>query len=77
MKKVIEEKNNQFTEAHITGKKDSAVMVNYFTRDAKVFPPNSDAVIGLPAIAALTSQYMKFEIQDFREETTAFYGNDE
>jgi len=75
IKKIIEEKNDQFTKAHITGQKDSVVMVNYFTQDAKIFPPNSDAMIGQPAIAMLTSQYMKFEISEFREETTAFYGN--
>ncbi len=75
MKKIIEEKNNQFTKAHITG--DSAAMVNIYTQDAKVFPPNSDAVIGRPAIEVLTSQYLKFDIKEFREETTAFYGNED
>jgi ketosteroid isomerase-like protein len=77
MRSIIEEKNNVFTEAHITGKKDSAVMVNYFTTDARIFPPNADAVIGLAAIAELTSLYMDYEISDFREETTSFYGNEE
>jgi ketosteroid isomerase-like protein len=77
MKKIIEEKNNEFTEAHITGKKDSAVMVNYFTQDAKIFPPNSEPVIGQLAISELTSQYMKFSITEFSEETTAFYGNED
>src|SRR5437867_11722472 len=71
MKKIIEEKNNQFTKAHITG--DSTFLVNIYTQDAKVFPPNSDAVIGRPAIAVITSQYLKFDIKEFREETTAFY----
>jgi uncharacterized protein (TIGR02246 family) len=75
MKKIIEEKNNQFTKAHITG--DSVAMVDIYTQDAKVFPPNSDAVIGRPAIAVLTSQYLKFDIKEFREETTAFYGNED
>ena len=75
MKKVIEEKNNRFTKAHITH--DSAVMINIYTQDAKVFAPNSDVVIGRPAIAVVVSQYMKFDIKEFREETTAFYGNED
>jgi ketosteroid isomerase-like protein len=75
MKKIIEEKNNQFTKAHITG--DSAFLVNIFTQDAKVFAPNSDIVIGRPAIAVVNSQYLKLDIKEFREETTAFYGNED
>ena len=35
MKKIIKEKNNQFTKAHITG--DTAFLNNIFTQDAKVF----------------------------------------
>ncbi len=75
MKKIIEEKNNQFTKAHITG--DSVFLVNIYTQDAKVFAPNSDVVIGRPAIAVLTSQYLNMDIKEFREETTAFYGNED
>ena len=75
MEKIIEEKNNQFTKAHITG--DSAFLVNIFTQDAKVFAPNSDVVIGRPAIAVVNSQYLKLDIKEFREETTAFYGNED
>ena len=56
---------------------DSTFLVNIYTQDAKVFPPNSDAVIGRPAIAVITSQYLKFDIKEFREETTAFYGNED
>ena len=75
MKKMIEEKNNQFTKAHITG--DSAFLVNIFTQDARVFAPNSDPVIGRPAIVVVNSQYLKLDIKEFREETTAFYGNED
>jgi ketosteroid isomerase-like protein len=74
-RKIIQEKNNQFTKAHITG--DSAFLVNIFTQDAKVFAPNSDVVIGRPAIAVVNSQYLKLDIKEFREETTAFYGNED
>ena len=75
MKKIIEEKNNRFTQAHITG--DTAFLNNIFTKDAKVFPPNSDVVTGRAAIAALNSQWVNFGIKEFREETTAFYGNED
>lgn len=76
-KAKIQEMNNAFTEAHINGKKDSLTMVNYYTQDAKIFPPNSDPVIGKQAISELTSIYMKFPITEFSEQTTAFYGNEE
>jgi ketosteroid isomerase-like protein len=75
MKKTIEEKNSEFAKAFITG--DSASMVNNYTQDGKLFPPNSAAVIGRPAIAALVSQYLKFGIKEFRDETTALYGNED
>ena len=52
-------------------------MINYYTQNAKVFPPNSDAVIGIPAIAEMVSLYMKFKIQELRIESTAIYGNED
>lgn len=75
MKKTIEEKNNEFAKAFVTG--DSASLVNAYTEDGKIFPPNSDAVIGRPAIAGLISQYLKFGIKKFHDETTALYGNED
>ena len=75
MKKIIEEKNNQFTKAHIT--KDTAFLNNIVTQDAKVFAPNSDIVIGRPAIALVNSQWVNLGIKEFREETTSFYGNED
>ena len=75
MKKIIDEKNNRFTKAHVTN--DTTAIVNFFTQDARVLAPNADAVIGLPAITVLVSQCQKFGIKEFREETTALYGNDE
>ena len=75
MKKIIEEKNNQFTQAHITG--DTTFLNNIFTKDAKAFPPNSDAVVGRAAISAENSKWVNFDINEFREKTTAFYGNED
>ncbi|MBK6381209.1 MAG: nuclear transport factor 2 family protein [Chitinophagaceae bacterium] len=73
MKKIIREKNEQFTRAHVTG--DHWVIDTMFTEDARSFPPNADAVIGRTAIALLTAGFIKFGVQEFREETTALYGN--
>jgi ketosteroid isomerase-like protein len=75
MKKTIEEKNNEFAKAFVTG--DSARLVNAYTEDGKIFPPNSDAVIGRAAIAGLISQYLKFGIKNFHDEITALYGNED
>src|SRR4030095_12535306 len=75
MKQIIEEKNKTFAKAFITG--DSASMVNNYTHDGKIFPPNSDEIIGQPAIATLVSQYLKFGIKEFRDEITALYGNED
>jgi ketosteroid isomerase-like protein len=72
MKKIIEAKNNQFTQAHITG--DTTFLNNIFTKDAKAYPPNSDAVVGRAAISAVNSQWVNYDIKEFREETTALYG---
>lgn len=75
MRKIIDEKNNRFTQAHITG--DTAFLNNIFTQDARVYAPNSDVVVGHDAIAALNLEYINFGIKEFREETTALYGNEE
>ncbi len=75
LRKTIEDKNKEFAKAFISG--DSAGMVNSYTKDGKIFPPNADAVIGRAAIAILVSQYLKFGIKEFRDETTALYGNEE
>ncbi|PWT95689.1 MAG: hypothetical protein C5B52_17385 [Bacteroidetes bacterium] len=75
MKKIIEEKNTAFAKAFVSG--DSASMVNHYTVDGKIFPPNSEAVIGHAAIGPLISEYLKFGIKEFRDETTALYGNED
>ena len=74
LKIIIEEKTNKFTQAHIT--KDTAFLNHIFTQDAKAYPPNSDVVIGLPAIALVNTQWVNFGIKEFREETIAFYGDE-
>lgn len=75
IRKVVAEKNNQFTKAHVT--REVAIINNYFTRDAKIFLPNADIVTGSAAIAELNREYVKLGITEFREETTALYGNED
>ena len=75
MKKTIEEKNIAFAKAFVTG--DSTTMVNHYTLDGKIFLPNSVAVVGRPEIATLISQYLKFGIKEFRDETTSLYGGED
>ncbi len=75
MKEIIKEKDDAFAKAFVTG--DSAGLVNAYTEDGKIFPPNSEAVIGRAAIAGLISQYLKFGIKEFHDETTSLYGNED
>jgi ketosteroid isomerase-like protein len=74
-KLIIQEKTKQFTEAHIT--KDTAFLNNSFTEDAKIFPPNSDIVVGQKAIAQLNYDWVNYGIHEFKEETLSFYGNED
>ena len=73
LRKIIDEKNNKFTQAHIVG--DTAFLNNIFTQDGRVFAPNSEVITGRSAIAAINLEYINFGIKEFREETTALYGS--
>src|SRR5882672_3318164 len=61
-RKIIEENEAKFAKAFVSG--DSAGLVNGYTQDGKLFPPNADVAIGRPAIGAVVSQYMKFSIKE-------------
>ena len=74
MKEIINDKNNQFTQAHVTG--DTAFLNTIFSRDARIFAPNTDVVTGRAAIAKLNAEYVSFGINEFLEETTRLYGNE-
>lgn len=69
---VIERKNAQFTAAHVAG--DVATIDAMFTRDAKSFPPGSEAAVGPAALHTLTVEYLKSGITSFTEQTTDLYG---
>ena len=74
-RELIAQQNQHFTEAHITG--DVAAIDAMFAPDARSYPPGAPAAIGLPAIHALTVDFLRAGITEFHEETTAFYGNAE
>lgn len=64
--------NDQFTQAHVRG--DSTTIDSMFTADARSLPPGAEAAVGMAAIHALTVDYIKAGITDFREETVSIYG---
>ena len=70
---VIAQQNKQFTDAHVAGA--VAAIDSMFLPDARSYPPGAPAAIGLSAIHALTVDFLKAGITEFREETTAFYGD--
>jgi len=75
LKKVIEEKDKNFTSAFVKG--DSSTVVNAYTTDARIFPPNHEMIAGQQAIGTLVSQFFKYGIKEFRDSTTSLYGNEE
>jgi len=72
MKKIVEDRNLIYDKAFVAG--DSTTVMAHFTEDARVFPTNSDQVIGKKAIAPLISQFLKFGIRTFTDETTRVIG---
>ena len=70
---IVEQKNAQFTNAHVAG--DVATIDAMFTRDARSFPPGAEAAIGPAAIHTLTVEYLKSGIKAFSERTTDLYGD--
>jgi hypothetical protein len=72
---IIARHNARFTEAHVSG--DVAAIDALFLPDARSYPPGAPAAIGIQAIHALTVDFLKAGITEFREETTAFSGNAE
>ncbi len=72
---IIAQHNKTFTDAHVSG--DVAAIDAMFLPDARSYPPGAPAAIGIDAIHALTVDFLTAGITEFREETTAFYGNAE
>jgi len=75
MKKIVEERNLVYDKAFVD--RDSITVMDHFTEDARAFPPNEGQVIGKSAIAPLISQFLKFGIKKFTDETTRVIGSGE
>jgi uncharacterized protein (TIGR02246 family) len=75
MRPIIEAKDSEWSKAVVNS--DSAAMVNHYTKDGKIFPPNSDAVVGREAIAGMVSAVMKYGIKEYKDEITSLYGNED
>ena len=75
MKKIVEDRNLIYDKAFVAG--DSATVMAHFTEDARVFPTNSEQIIGKNAIAPLISQFLKFGVKAFTDETTRVIGSGE
>jgi ketosteroid isomerase-like protein len=73
LEKIIKGKTALFTEAHIT--KNTTYLNNIFTKNARLFPPNAEAVVGREAIAELNADWVNFGIYEAKEISTFFYGN--
>ena len=72
LKEYIHDKTNLFTEAHIT--KNIDLLNSCFTDDAKIFPPNSEAVIGQSAISKLNTNWVNYGIHEFTQSSISMYG---
>lgn len=73
VKSQIQSQNELFGKAVVTG--DTIALVDHYTDDARIFPPNMQPVEGRTAIAALMSQVVKYGIGEYRDETVRVYGN--
>jgi ketosteroid isomerase-like protein len=63
----IHEGNKRFVQAVRAG--DSATMPSLYTRDAKILPPNGDAVVGAVAIAQFWQAFSELGIAEARPVT--------
>ena len=73
MQKLIEPRLQEFAKVFTGG--DSVGMVNMYAPDARIMPPNSPMVSGREAIGKMVGFYMKFGVKEFKDSTTALYGD--
>ena len=75
MKKIIQEHNDAFMKAHIT--RDTAILNGMYTKDAKVFAPNSEVITDRAVIEAMNLEWVNYDVREARETSTALYGNED
>jgi len=72
MKKIVTERNQVYDNAMIQG--DSVNLVNHFTSDCVVLPPNGEQIVGKAAIIPAVLSFSKMGIKKFTDETTRVLG---
>jgi ketosteroid isomerase-like protein len=70
---IIRSKTDSFTAAHVSG--ETAYINKSFANDARIFPPKREIVRGKTAIAELNAEWVSYDIHEFVETSTMFYGN--
>jgi ketosteroid isomerase-like protein len=72
MKKIVSERNLVYNNAMVNG--DSLNLVNHFTSDCVVLPPNGEQIVGKAAIIPAVMSFSKMGIKKFTDETTRVLG---
>jgi ketosteroid isomerase-like protein len=72
MKTIVAERNFLYNNAMVKG--DSVNLVNHFTSDCVVLPPNGEQIVGKAAIIPAVMSFSKMGIKKFTDETTRVLG---
>jgi ketosteroid isomerase-like protein len=75
MKKIVSERNLVYNNAMVNG--DSLNLVNHFTSDCVVLPPNGEQIVGKAAIIPAVMSFSKMGIKKFTDETTRVLGGND
>lgn len=68
MKKIVEERNLIYDKAMVEG--DSVNLVEHFSSDCVVLPPNGEQIVGKAAIVPAVMAFSRMGIKKFTDETT-------
>lgn len=68
MKQITEERNAVYDKAMVEG--DSINIVQHFSSDCVVLPPNGDQIVGKAAVIPAVMAFSKMGIKKFTDETT-------
>jgi ketosteroid isomerase-like protein len=72
MKKITEERNLVYDKAMVEG--DSLNIVQHFTSDCVVLPPNGEQIVGKTSIIPAVMAFSRMGIKKFTDETTRVLG---
>lgn len=68
LKKIVEERNTIYTNAMVNG--DSVNLVDHFSTDCVVLPPNGEQIVGKASIVPVVMAFSRMGIKKFTDETT-------